>query len=113
MLALVVLKTGPGLSISYEKIDVNFIDALSRGAVEGMKLAINVAAMLIAIIAAVVVATYGLCGFANFGSSGIMIAGVGGIAPGRKHDLARLGIKSIISGSLAAFMTGTIAGLFL
>ncbi len=57
------------------------------------------------------ITTYALCGFANFGSLGIMIAGIGGMAPSRRHDLARLGIRSIISGSLAAFLTGTIAGL--
>ncbi len=57
------------------------------------------------------ITTYALCGFANFGSLGIMIAGIGGMAPNRRHDLARLGIRAIISGSLAAFLTGTIAGL--
>jgi len=59
------------------------------------------------------IATYALCGFANFGSLGIMIAGVGGIAPKRRHDLARLGLLSIISGSLAAFLTATIAGILI
>ena len=59
------------------------------------------------------IATYALCGFANFGSLGIMIAGIGGMAPGRRHDLARLGILSIISGSLAAFLTASIAGVLL
>ena len=59
------------------------------------------------------IATYALCGFANFGSLGIMIAGVGGIAPGRRHDLARLGILSIISGSLAGFLTATIVGILI
>jgi CNT family concentrative nucleoside transporter len=57
------------------------------------------------------IATYALCGFANLGSLGIMIAGVGSIAPSRRGDLARLGIKSIIAGSLAAFMTACIAGI--
>jgi CNT family concentrative nucleoside transporter len=57
------------------------------------------------------IATYALCGFANFGSLGIMIAGIGGMAPSRRHDLARLGIRAIISGSLAAFLTATIAGV--
>jgi CNT family concentrative nucleoside transporter len=57
------------------------------------------------------IATYALCGFANFGSLGIMIAGIGGMAPSKRHDLARLGILSIISGSLAAFLTAAIAGV--
>jgi CNT family concentrative nucleoside transporter len=59
----------------------------------------------------ITIATYALCGFANFGSLGIMIAGIGGMAPSRRHDLARLGFLSIISGSLAAFLTATIAGV--
>ncbi|MHC4253944.1 MAG: nucleoside transporter C-terminal domain-containing protein [Planctomycetota bacterium] len=54
---------------------------------------------------------YALCGFANFGSVAIMIAGVGGIAKNQRPNLARLGLLSIVSGSLAAFMTGCWAGL--
>jgi len=57
------------------------------------------------------VMSYALCGFANFGSVAIMIAGIGGIAPKRRGDLARLGLLSIVSGTLAAFMTGCWAGL--
>ncbi len=59
----------------------------------------------------VVIATYALCGFANFLSIGIQIGGIGAIAPGRKRDLARLGVPALIGGSLAAFMTATIAGI--
>ena len=55
--------------------------------------------------------SYALCGFANFGSVGIMIAGIGGIAPRQRPSLARLGLLSIVSGSLGAFMTGCLAGL--
>jgi CNT family concentrative nucleoside transporter len=61
----------------------------------------------------ITIATYALCGFANFGSLGIMIAAISGMAPSRRHDLARLGIRSIIAGSLAAFLTATIAGILL
>ncbi len=61
----------------------------------------------------IVIATYALCGFANFSSIAIQIGGLGGIAPGRRHDLARIGFKAMIGGTLAAFMTGTIAGIFL
>jgi CNT family concentrative nucleoside transporter len=57
------------------------------------------------------IATYALCGFANLGSIGIQIGGIGGIAPSRKPDLARLGLKVVLGGSLATFMTATIAGL--
>jgi concentrative nucleoside transporter, CNT family len=177
--------TAGKVQFSYEKQDVNFIDAAARGAIDGVYLAIYVAAMLIAFIAlvamvnaifglfgtsfeaimgwmfapiaflmgipwkeavqvgsllgqktvlnefvaylnlanglasgeltlsarSITIATYALCGFANFGSLGIMIAGIGGMAPSRRHDLAKLGILSIISGSLAAFLTATIAGV--
>ncbi|MBI5882237.1 MAG: NupC/NupG family nucleoside CNT transporter [Elusimicrobia bacterium] len=58
-----------------------------------------------------VIATYALCGFSNFLSIGIQIGGIGAIAPGRKQDLARLGIRALIGGSLASFMTATIAGI--
>jgi nucleoside transporter len=60
----------------------------------------------------VVIASYALCGFANFQSIAIQIGGIGGIAPSRRHDLAKLGVRSMIAGSLAAFMTATIAGVF-
>ncbi len=61
----------------------------------------------------VVIATYALCGFANFGSIAIQIGGISGIAPSRRHDLARLGLRAMIAGSLAAFMTATVAGMLL
>jgi nucleoside transporter len=58
----------------------------------------------------VMIVTYALCGFANFGSIGIQLGGIGGIAPKRRGDLARLGMRAMIGGSLAAFMTACIAG---
>lgn len=61
----------------------------------------------------IVIASYALCGFANFSSIGIQIGGIGEIAPSRKKDLARLGIKSMIGGSLAAFTTACIANILL
>ena len=57
------------------------------------------------------IATYALCGFANLGSIGIQLGGIGGIAPTRKQDLAKLGLRVVLGGSLATFMTATIAGL--
>ncbi|HEX2165303.1 MAG TPA: NupC/NupG family nucleoside CNT transporter [Thermoanaerobaculia bacterium] len=59
------------------------------------------------------IATYALCGFANFSSIAIQIGGIGGIAPERKQDLARLGLRAMIAGSLACFQTATIAGMLL
>lgn len=184
-----VPKTRGVVKIVPPRVDRNGIDAAAKGATDGVRLAINVGAMLIAFVALVylvnaifalppfytsmeevlgwicspvafimgvpwedattigallgkktilnellayqdlqiilqegkiileerskVIASYALCGFANFGSLAIMIAGIGGIAPSRKQDLARLGIKSIIAGSIAAFMTATIAGMLI
>jgi len=188
---------GGEIDMTVDKIDVNVIDAAARGAAEGLKLALNVAAMLLAFLAlvaladlllalpvhaynyvahasvdpvgltdilgwifwpvsfvmgvasddcatvgallgeklvltefvayahlgeilqsdhalqhrSVVIATYALCGFANFGSIGIQIGGISGIAPERRSDLARLGLRAMIGGTLAACLTATIAGL--
>lgn len=190
--------TSGDLSISVERPDVNVIDAAARGAAEGLQLALNVGAMLLAFVAlihlcngmlgwvgglfgygdltfeailgvllaplawlmgvpwsdaptvgslmgvktvlnefvaylqlagmlqsgipgsgaaldprSVVIATYALSGFANFGSIAIQIGGIGGIAPSRRHDLSRLGLRAMIGGSIAAFMTATVAGMIL
>ncbi|MCU0612408.1 MAG: NupC/NupG family nucleoside CNT transporter [Candidatus Eisenbacteria bacterium] len=184
-------ETAGRVRMTVEKPDVNVIDAAARGAGDGLNLALNVAAMLLAFVAllaalnyglgelgglvgldglslqrilavvfwpvawlmgtplsdcgtvamllgekvvltefvaylhlgdilasgtpmtyrGVVIATYALCGFANFGSIAIQIGGIGGIAPGRRHDLARLGLRAMIGGTLAANMTATIAGM--
>lgn len=60
----------------------------------------------------VIIATYALCGFANFASIGIQIGGIGAIAPGQRKNLTELGIKSLIGGTVACFMTAAIAGMF-
>jgi CNT family concentrative nucleoside transporter len=60
-----------------------------------------------------VIATYALCGFANFSSIAIQIGGIGALAPNRKSDLARLGIRAVIAGSMANFMSACIAGMLL
>ena len=57
------------------------------------------------------VATYALCGFANFSSIAIQLGGIGGLAPERRHDLARFGLRAVLGGSIATFMTATIAGV--
>ncbi len=57
--------------------------------------------------------TFALCGFANFSSIAVLIGGLGGMAPNRRGDIARLGIKAVIAGSLANLMSATIAGLFI
>ena len=180
------------MKIELEKVDANAIDAAARGASEGLGLALNVAAMLMAFIAllalfngilggvagwfglelsiqkilgwlgaplawlmgtpwqdatavgtligektalnefvaylhlaemlqtgqdlsarAVVIATYALCGFANFSSIAIQIGGIGGLAPERRGDLSRLGLRAMIAGTLASFMTACVVGMLL
>lgn len=170
------------VKLQVEKDTVNVVDAAARGAATGLKLAANVAAMLIAFIALIAlvnhllsyagtslnqifgyvfspiayfmgvstedvlkagqllgtkvsvnefvafldltalkgeltersftILTYALCGFANFSSIAIQIGGIGAIAPDRKSDLAKLGIKAMIGGALASWLTATIAGIF-
>ncbi|MBK5259155.1 MAG: NupC/NupG family nucleoside CNT transporter [Thermoanaerobaculia bacterium] len=183
-------KTGGDVEIIVPKQDVNVIDAAGRGAIEGLHLSLNVAAMLIAFIALValingmfgavhgylpwfpesldlvlgfifrpiawamgvtwkdslivgnllgtrmvlnefvafaklgplqgqldhrsfVITTYALCGFANFASIAMQIGGIGSLAPSRRGDLARLGLRAMIAGTLANFLTATIAGMLL
>ena len=60
---------------------------------------------------AIIMATYALCGFANFSSIAIQIGGMGPLAPDRRADIAKLGIKAVIGGSLATLMTATLAGI--
>jgi CNT family concentrative nucleoside transporter len=185
-----VSQTAGVVKVKLEKTSVNVIDAATEGAGEGLKLALNVAAMLLAVIAlvamlnaglgmiggwfgwpqlsfelvsgylfspiaflmgvpwneciqvggllgkkmvinefvayvdlkemipnlssrAVTISTYALCGFANFSSIAIQIGGIGTLAPNRKKDLAELGIKSLIAGSLACFMTACVASFFI
>ena len=171
------------LRIKIERQDDNVIEALSRGATDGVKLAVNVGAMLVAFVAFVamingmlglvdltiqqilgwffqplawamgapwseagilgqlmsekivlteliayadlsqlraedaisdrtaIIASYALCGFANFASIGIQLGGIGGIAPKRRKDLAKIGMKAMIAGALASWLTATLAGI--
>jgi CNT family concentrative nucleoside transporter len=59
------------------------------------------------------IATYALCGFANFSSIGIQLGGISSLAPERRGDLARLGLRAMLGGTLAAFMTACVAGMLL
>ena len=177
--------TATTTKIKIERADSNLIEAASRGASEGMHLALNVAAMLIAFVAlialvngilstiglrleilfgylfapfaifmgiplaevmsagallgekivlteliayasftqqisdemfsnrSIIILSYALCGFSNFASVAIQIGGIGGIAPERRVDLAKIGLRAMIAGFFAANMTGTIVGLLL
>lgn len=59
----------------------------------------------------VLISTYALCGFANFSSIAIQLAGIGGLAPNRRSDIARMGMRAVLGGTLATMMTATIAGV--
>jgi len=63
--------------------------------------------------ASVAIGTFALCGFANFGSLGIIIGGIGGLAPERRGDLSRLALRALVGGAIACYMTATIAGILL
>jgi CNT family concentrative nucleoside transporter len=182
--------TAGGIHVEIEKPGVNIIDAASRGASDGLQLALNIGAMLIAFIGLIalvngilgaahnsigwipeslqailgrmfspvawmlgvkyddcatvgnllgtrlivneflafkdlgkigatldphskVIATYALCGFANLSSVAIQVGGIGALAPSRKSDLARLGMKAVAAGTMANFMSACIAGILL
>jgi CNT family concentrative nucleoside transporter len=60
-----------------------------------------------------IITTYALCGFANFSSIAIQIGGISSLAPSRRGDLARLGLRAMLAGTLANFLTATIAGMLL
>jgi len=104
-------------------VGVPWNDAIAVGSLLGKKLILNefVAYLdLQALIEAgtisqrsITISTYALCGFANFSSIAIQLGGIGTIAPGRRKDLAALGIRSLIGGTLACLMTAAIAGIFI
>lgn len=99
---------------------VSWTESLQVGSLLGQKMVINefVAYLDLANMKAqgllseksIRIATYALCGFANFSSIAIQIGGIGGMAPGRQSDLSRLGLRAMIAASLATMMTATIAG---
>ena len=60
-----------------------------------------------------VIASYALCGFANFGSIGIQLGGIGGMAPNKRKDLSKIAMKAMIGGALASWLTATVAGLLI
>lgn len=102
-------------------IGVPWSDAVNMGSLLGTKIVLNefVAYLKLAeeVGAAnlspktIAMATFALCGFANFSSIAIQIGGIGGIAPSRKSDLAKFGIKAVFAGTLANLMTATFAGM--
>ncbi len=103
-------------------IGVPWHDSLQFGSLLGTKVVLNefvaylemgkmITAKTLLDPKAIMMATYALCGFANFSSIAIQIGGLGPLAPSRKSDIASLGIKAVIGGSLATLMTATLAGM--
>jgi CNT family concentrative nucleoside transporter len=102
-------------------IGVPWQDAVSVGSLIGQKVVLNefIAYLQLSQMIptgvlsekAVIISTYALCGFANFSSIAIQLGGIGGIAPDRRADLAKFGLRAVLGGSLATFMTATIAGV--
>ena len=99
-------------------------DAMAIGSLFGIKIAVNELVAYIQLAndldagviknsKSIIIATYALCGFANFSSIGIQIGGLSALAPERRHDFARLGLKAMIAGSLACFQTAAIAGMLI
>jgi len=104
-------------------IGVPWHDAVNVGSLIGQKIIINefIAYLHLSELIptgilspkAILISTYALCGFANFSSIAIQIGGIGGIAPDRRADLARFGLRAVLGGSLATMMTATIAGVLI
>jgi len=103
-------------------IGVPWHDALHFGSLLGTKVVLNefvaylemgkmIASDTLTSPKGILMATYALCGFANFSSIAIQIGGLGPLAPNRKSDIAALGIKAVIGGTLATLMTATLAGM--
>ncbi|NIW80669.1 MAG: NupC/NupG family nucleoside CNT transporter, partial [Calditrichae bacterium] len=102
-------------------IGVPWEDAISIGSLIGQKIVINEFVAYIELSKliptgelsekATIIATYALCGFANFSSIAIQIGGIGGIAPNRRKDLAKFGLRAVLGGTIATMMTATVAGV--
>jgi CNT family concentrative nucleoside transporter len=98
---------------------VEAVDILQFGSLLGEKVAVNEFVAFTSLAGlegvmterSVIIGTYALCGFANFSSIAIQIGGIGGLAPSRKSDIAALGVKAVIGGALASWMTASIAGI--
>ena len=111
---------GWGLAPIAWLLGVPWSEAVTAGQLLGTKVALNelIAYLQMSELPAgtlsersAVIMAYSICGFANFGSVGIMIGGIGAIAPDRRLEIAQLGLKSILAGTMATCMTGAIAGI--
>ena len=102
-------------------VGVPWEEAPAAGGLFGQKLILNEFVAFVNLVGAetplsertTAITTFALCGFANFASIAILIGGLGGMAPSRRQDIARLGVRAVIAGSMANLMSAAIAGLFL
>jgi CNT family concentrative nucleoside transporter len=102
---------------------VPWTDAFEVGSLIGLKTVVNEFVAYEALARAIadgvvtersaIIASYALCGFANFGSLAILLGGIDGIAPDRRSEAAALGLRSILAGTLATCMTGCLAGMMI
>lgn len=96
-------------------------DVMNVGRLIGTKIAVNELVAYLELVRlrpdmaarSTVIATYALCGFANFGSVAVALGGISAMAPSRRSDLARLGLKTMFGGALASFITAVVAGMML
>ena len=103
---------------------VPWVDAVTVGSLLGIKTVVNEFVAFLELSSllqqagalqprSVIISIYALSGFANFSSIAIQLGGIGALAPSRRNDLSRVGLRAMVAGSLAAFMTATIAGMLL
>jgi CNT family concentrative nucleoside transporter len=91
-----------------KKLVINeFVSFLDLAAIKGGTAAVHISKQ------AEVIVTFALCGFANFSSVAMQIGGIGEIAPSRREDLARLGMKALVCGTMASYLSATLAGLLI
>jgi len=96
-------------------------DCMAIGNLLGTRMALNEVIAYIALGAqkatldprSFTIATFALCGFANLGSIGMQIGGIGALVPERRNDLARLGVRAMLAGTMANLISASIAGMFL
>ena len=102
-------------------IGVPWHDCTAIGNLLGMRMALNEVIAYIslgtqkAVLAprSFIIATFALCGFANLSSIGIQIGGIGALVPERRNDLAKLGVRAMLAGTMANLISASIAGMFL
>lgn len=122
-LATLSLKDLLGLvfSLFAYAMGVPWADVKAAGALMGTKLVVNEFVAYLDLVSIQktlapktnIIVAFALCGFANFSSIAIQVGGIGELAPGRRHDLAKLGFRALVAGTLASYLSATIAGMIM